>query len=162
DEANQVTGSNATATFKDHDTTNVGRIARLYLARIGHDLGGFYMFHNFGSVKGCDRYQLSYLYELDAIREAQAGNFPSWADVSGTATRLDQAKATLQTHSCSPPAPQPILDGTAGSGGGGGSGVSAQQAHTYTQAGHFTARVTVSDGHASSNATIAVDVATPG
>jgi hypothetical protein len=60
--ANQLTGSTAKASFTEKSTNQVSRLARLYLARIGHDLGGVYTFNDVDGMELCDRYDLAYLY----------------------------------------------------------------------------------------------------
>src|SRR5262249_27255743 len=142
-EANRLTGSHAIASFKDHGTRDAGRLARLYLARTGHDLGGIYLFHDVPPVTGCDRYQRSWLYLTDAVGEWTLGASPDWPVLSGTQGKIDEANAKLAAHGCTTPAARPLLDGD------GTTPPPADHAqHTYAGAGNYTARVTVSDGHA--------------
>jgi hypothetical protein len=140
----------------------VSRLARLYLARSGHDLGGLYLFNEMPDATGCARYQRGYLYYNDGAREASVGGFPDWNELSGNKARIADATAKLNQQKCAIPPLRPILDeitgGGGGGGGGGGSTEPASLTHTYSKPGNYTAKVTVSDGISASTATVAVVV----
>lgn len=164
-QANTLTSSTATATFSEKSTNKVSRLARLYLARSGHDLGGLHLFNEIPGLVGCARYELAFLYYSDGARQASTGGFPDWNELSGNKNRIADARTKLTQQKCAIPPLRPILDeitdGSGGGGGGGGSEEPAALTHTYDKPGTYHAKVTVSDGTQTSTATVEVVVLDP-
>src|SRR6185436_3331655 len=68
---------------KAHGTTRIDRVARWYLQKIGHDLGGVYLFHSLG-LGTCERYATSLQYSRESAAQARAGGFPKLPSLNGT------------------------------------------------------------------------------
>ena len=152
----------APAAAREGSQDRVNEVARLYLMRIGHDLGAIY-FNNTAAVHQvtdlCVRHGRAYLYHADAVRQAAAGGFPGRTGPPPGGTNIqglrDQAKAELQRLRCAVPPEENKLEVDASPS----TPVSPSIGHTYVRPGSYTARVTVSDGKATSTATAVVNVA---
>ena len=57
-------------------TNRIDRVARWYLQKTAHDLGGIYLFHDIGDVTGCDRYAVALQWSRESVTQAVAGGFP--------------------------------------------------------------------------------------
>ena len=130
-------------------TNDIGRVANWQLGKIGHDLGGIYLFHSVG-LSTCDRYATSLEYSWESAKYYTAGGFGSLVPVNGTGENIDSAQAALAQRGCAVPAPRPMF--TAGAGAG------SVVEHTYAAAGVYTARVTVSDGASRDAASVVIRV----
>ena len=149
-----LTAVTAKSPFSAHDgaLTRIDQVARYYLMKVGHDLGGLYLYNgsNVHGLSGCDRYATSYLYSLESEKQADLGGFGGISQSNGTAGNLSEAKTKLTGLGCDIPAYRPMFhDGSTPASG-------PTATHTYAQAGRYTARVTVSDGVLSSSATVQV------
>jgi PKD repeat protein len=135
-------------------TNRIDRVARWYLQKIGHDLGGIYLFHSVG-LSLCERYARSLQYSRESAAQAVAGGFPQLPSVNGTDDNIAAAVEKLLDRGCPVPAPTPMFSPRMGGG--------PVVTHTYGTAGTYAARVTVSDGRqtASATVTIAVGQTTP-
>ncbi len=136
-------------------TSRIDRVARYYLQKIGHDLGGIYLYHSVG-LATCERYATSLQYSRESAAQAVAGGFPKLPSLNGTNDNITAAISKLQSNGCSVPAPAPAFPLPAPLPG-------PKITHVYDGAGSYVARVTVSDGNAqaSATATIVVGNGTP-
>lgn len=134
----------------------IDRVARWYLQKIGHDLGGLYLAHAVG-LSNCDRYGNSLLYSLESASQAKAGGFPDLPALNGTSWNIGRATEKLRAAGCAVPAARSMF----------GPGQPREReddgftaTHTYTRPGRYTATVTVSDGTNSDTASVTIDVQT--
>ena len=126
-------------------TSQIDRVARWYLQKIGHDLGGMYYNHALGLSK-CEQYATSLQYSRESAAQATLGNFPSLPALNGTDENIAAATQALRDAGCGVPAPVamfPVDPPTPGS----------RVTHVYRGAGRYTAKVTVSDAARRATAT---------
>ena len=135
---------------KVKNVNRIDRVARWYLSKIGHDLGGTYMYHSFG-LSICDRYSMSLQYSREAAAQAAAGGFPSISAINGTNANIATAIAHLKQANCPVPPGAPMFGAEVEPAGG-------TAGHTYANAGIYTATVTVSDGTTSASASVTITV----
>jgi PKD repeat protein len=158
---NALTGVTSTSPFSAHNGSlkTIDKVSRYYLMKIGHDLGALYLY-NSGAVHGisdnCTRYQTSYLYTLDGIKQAELGGFGSIVNSNGTAENKSEALAKLKSCKCEVPSYRSMF--TRPGTGDRGAPTAAKAQHTYDMPGTYTVKVTVSDGTSQSTATLAVVV----
>ncbi len=149
-----LTSNTAKGTVSEKGTTEIDRVARWFLQKIAHDVGGIYLWHAM-SLDACGHYALAYLWSMESKAQAEAGGFPSLPKSNGTLGNIKRSTDKLAQNGCAIPAPTPMFVRTAAETAVAGSAMD----HVYTKTGTFTARVTVSDGTQSAQAsvTIAVD-----
>ena len=158
---NALTSVTSSSPFSAHNGSlkTIDKVSRYYLMKIGHDLGALYLY-NSGAVHGisdnCTRYQTSYLYTLDGIKQAELGGFGSIVNSNGTADNKSAALAKLKSCKCEVPAYRSMF--TRPGSGDRSAPTPASVQHTYATAGSYTVKVTVSDGTSSSTATLVVVV----
>lgn len=133
-------------------TSRIDRVARWYLQKIGHDLGGVYLFHSVG-LSTCERYATSLQYSRESAAQARAGGFPKLPSLNGTDENITAATAALQGAGCAVPGPAPAFPLPAPSPG-------PKLTHVYDAAGSYVARVAVSDGKQQTSATVTIVVGT--
>ena len=144
-----LTGITTAGPITVGSTNRIDRAARWYLQRIGHDLGGLYLFHSVG-LGTCQRYATSLQYSRESASQAVLGGFPQQPDLNGTSANIADATQHLIDNGCSVPAPQPMFVASGGA--------AARITHTYAAAGRYVAQVAVSDGTARATASVAVTV----
>jgi hypothetical protein len=134
-------------------TDRIDRVARWYLQKTAHDLGGIYLFHDVGDVTGCDRYAAALQWSRESVTQAVAGGFPDLPADNGTNNNIDKALEKLAANDCDVPDPMPMLPPP-----GELPKTGAVVEHVYEQPGIYTARVTVTahDQHATAEVTITV------
>ncbi|MGQ0824533.1 MAG: FG-GAP-like repeat-containing protein [Actinomycetota bacterium] len=154
-----LTGITSNAPFTDSNFRRIDQISRLFLMRIGHDLGALYLYNDADvhDLDGCARYAFAYLYSRESEEQARLGGFPGRTDANRTAENVGEAKLELQRRKCTVPAYRPMLPV-----GPGAPTTGARATHTYGRAGTYSARVTVSDGTATDTATVQITVREPG
>jgi PKD repeat protein len=130
-------------------TDRIDRVARWYLQKIGHDLGGIYLFHSVG-LSTCDRYARSLQYSRESVTQAVAGGFPLLPGLNGTDDNIAEATTKLLARGCAVPAIVPMFSPR--------SAGDPVVRHTYVTAGTYTARVTVSDGRQTATASVTIAV----
>jgi hypothetical protein len=136
-----------------HGTDRIDRVARWYLQKIAHDLGGIYLFHEVGGVAGCERYATALQWSRESVSQAVAGGFPNLPDLNGTSADIDRALARLADGRCDVPAPMPMLP-PPGELPETGAGIE----HVYDTAGVYRARVTVTAGGKRASAEVTITV----
>jgi len=94
--------------IKQQGTKRIDRVARWYLQKIGHDLGGVYLYHSVG-LSTCERYGTSLQYSRESAAQAKAGGFPKLPSLNGTDENIASATADLQASGCAVPAPAPAF-----------------------------------------------------
>ena len=134
-------------------TNRIDRVARWYLQKIAHDLGGIYLFHDVDDVTGCARYTASLQWSRESITQAVAGGFPDLPAANGTTNNLAKAQKKLTDAGCEIPPPTPMLPPP-----GDVPETGAVIEHVYENAGVYVARVTVSTGSASASAQVTITV----
>ena len=77
----------------------IDRVARWYLQKIAHDLGGIYFYRDLG-YDTCGRYALSYLWSQESKTQAIAGDFPELPKLNGTNGNITKARTKLERASC--------------------------------------------------------------
>jgi PKD repeat protein len=134
-------------------TDRIDRVARWYLQKIAHDLGGIYLFHDIGDVKGCERYEAALQWSRESVTQAVAGGFPDLPASNGTTANINRALDKLADRSCDVPDPMPMLPPP-----GELPQTGAVIEHVYQRAGSYRARVTVTAAgkHATADVTITV------
>lgn len=151
----------------------IGRVARWYLQKIAHDLGGVYLWHSLG-LGNCDRYGTSLQYSRESATQAVAGGFPDLPSLNGTSWNIDKATGKLQSSGCAIPDPKAMFgSGRAGGGTDGGTGGgtgnpgpgssdgTGLKSHTFVVPGRYTATVTVGDGTNTAQASVTIVVNDP-
>jgi PKD domain/FG-GAP-like repeat len=140
-----------------HRTDRIDRVARWYLQKIARDLGGIYLFHHIGEVKGCERYEAALQWSREAVTQAVAGGFPDLPDSNGTGANIDRALRKLEDGRCDVPEPMPMLPlpGELPETG-------AVVTHVYERAGSYRARVTVTAGGKQASAAVTITVGDDG
>lgn len=133
-------------------TNRIDRVARWYLQKLAHDLGGMYLSNGVGT-SGCDRYTTSLQYSQESRAQAVAGGFPSLPVLNGTDGNIKRATQKLQQSGCPIPPATPVFARAMA--------VPATNAlvhHQYLNEGTFVARLTVTGngGSASVEVTIVV------
>ncbi len=133
-------------------TNRIDRVARWYLQKIAHDLGGMYLSNNVDK-SGCDRYVAALQYSQESRAQAVAGGFPQLPVLNGTDGNIKRATQKLQQQGCPIPPAGPVFARTMA--------VPATNAvvhHQYLNAGTYVARLTVTGtgGTASKDVTIVV------
>ncbi len=142
---------------KQKGTNQIDRVARWYLQKIAHDLGGIYLYRNVGGTD-CERWGTSLQYSRESAAHAVAGGFPALPAANGTNGNIKKATQKLTKGKCTIP-PAAALFGRAAAAPATGAVVQ----HEYLHAGAYTARVTVRSGgkQASAQVTITVGDDTP-
>jgi hypothetical protein len=148
-----LTSNTAKGTVSKRGTTQIDRVARWYLQKIAHDLGGIYLSNSLG-LDACGRFALAYMWSMESKAQAVAGGFPELPKLNGTNNNITKAKHKLDDNGCEVPIGTPMFMRTSSLTLPAGSTAE----HVYTRAGTFTARVTVSDGTDTAEATVAVEV----
>lgn len=133
-----------------HGTNQIDRVARWYLQKIAHDLGGIYLFHALG-LSPCAQYGASLGYSRESVTQASAGGFRWLPSLNGTFVNLDAAKARLTAAGCPIPVPTPMFAVPV-------AGAGATATHVYSTPGQYTALVTAHDGVATASATAIIVV----
>jgi len=136
--------------IKQQGTKRIDRVARWYLQKIGHDLGGVYLYHSVG-LSTCERYGTSLQYSRESAAQAKAGGFPKLPSLNGTDENIASATADLQASGCAVPAPAPAFPRPVPFPG-------ARLTHAYTNAGTYVANVRVSDGVLQTSASVTIVV----
>jgi hypothetical protein len=149
-----LTTNTANGTVSKRGTTQIDRVARWYLQKIAHDIGGIYLWHDLG-LDTCGHYALAYLWSMESKSQAEAGGYPELPKLNGTLGNISRATTKLQRGGCTMPSPRPMFLQTAAAMAVAPSVVE----HVYTRHGTFTARVAVTDGveTATAQATITVE-----
>jgi hypothetical protein len=148
-----LTSNTGTGTVSKKGTNRIDRVARWYLQKIAHDLGGMYLWHDLG-LDACGHYGLAYLWSMESKSQAEAGGFPELPKLNGTMGNISRATNKLTGASCTIPTPKAMFVTTAAAMVAAGSTVE----HVYTRPGVFTARVSVSDGVEQADATVTITV----
>jgi pectate lyase len=148
-----LTSDTSNGTVSKRGTTQVNRVARWYLQKIAHDLGGIYLYHSMG-LDTCGQYALAYLWSMESKSQAEAGGFPELPKLNGTTNNINRATTKLQRAGCGIPPASPMFGSTASALMAGGPTVD----HVYTKRGTFVATVTASDGSQSAQAHITITV----
>lgn len=141
-------------------TKRIDRVARWYLQKIAHDLGGIYLYHSLG-LEPCAQFGLSYLWSSESVAQAVAGGFPELPKLNGTNGNLKRALTKLSRNACAIPDPEPMFGGAAAAEvvvAASTIGGRAVVEHVYTRRGSFTARVVASDGGHTAEATVTIQV----
>lgn len=152
-----LTSNTGTSAVSKKGTNQINRVARWYLQKIAHDLGGTYLWHDMG-LDACGHYGLAYLWSMESKSQAEAGGFPELPKLNGTMGNIGRSTKKLNDAGCTIPSPTSMFVGTAAAMAAGGPSV----AHVYTREGTFTARVSVSDGTDEANATVTIVVGSGG
>lgn len=134
-------------------TDRIDRVARWYLQKLAHDVGGIYLFHDVGSATGCARYVASLQWSRESVAQAIAGGFPDLPDANGTSNNLSRALQKLGGLGCEVPANAPVLPAP-----GELPETGAVIEHVYERAGSYTARVTVRAGTRQATAALTIVV----
>ena len=90
-------------------TNRIDRVARWYLQKTAHDLGGIYLFHDIGDVTGCDRYAVALQWSRESVTQAIAGGFPELPADNGTTDNIAKELKKLADGDCDVPDPMPML-----------------------------------------------------
>jgi hypothetical protein len=146
-----LTSNTGTGTVSKRGTTRIDRVARWYLQKIAHDLGGIYLWHDMG-LEACGRYALAYLWSVESKSHAEAGGFPELPKLNGTLSNISRATTRLVGAGCPIPTPTAMFRTTAPAMLAAG----PVAEHVYTRPGMFVARVTVSDGSERTQAAVTV------
>jgi hypothetical protein len=133
-------------------TKRIDRVARWYLQKIAHDLGGIYLFNDV-DLTGCDRYAASLQYSRESKAQAIAGGFPKLPDLNGTAGNIKKAEQKLRDARCAIPPEHPVFASTVAVPAAG-----ARTEHEYLNAGTYTAEVKVTAGGQTTTATVTIVV----
>jgi hypothetical protein len=136
--------------IKQQGTKQISQVARWYLQKIGHDLGGVYLYHSVG-LSTCERYATSLQYSRESAAQAKAGGFPKLPSRNGTDENITSATTDLQAAGCAVPGPAPMFPLPVPLPG-------ARLAHVYGAAGTYVAKVRVSDGLLQASATVSIVV----
>ena len=136
--------------IKQQGTRQISRVARWYLQKIGHDLGGIYLNHSVG-LSTCERYASALQYSRESAAQAKAGGFPNLPSLNGTDDNITSATADLQAAGCAVPAPAPVFPRPVPLPG-------AKLTHVYGAAGSYVAKVRVSDGLLQASASVSLVV----
>ena len=134
-------------------TNRIDRVARWYLQKTAHDLGGIYLFHDIGDVTGCDRYAVALQWSRESVTQAIAGGFPELPADNGTTNDIDKELKKLADGDCDVPDPMPMLPPP-----GQLPKTGAVVEHVYQQQGVYTARVTVTAGDEQATAEVTITV----
>ncbi len=145
-----LTGVTINGPIKEHGTKRIDRVARWYLQKIGHDLGGIYLYHGVG-LSTCERYATSLQYSRESAAQARAGGFPKLPATNGTDGNIADATLDLQAAGCAVPAPAPAFPLPAPAPG-------PRLTHVYDGAGTYIANVRVSDGGQQATAAVTIVV----
>ena len=148
-----LTSNTANGTVRKRGTNRIDRIARWYLQKIAHDLGGMYLYNDLG-LDRCGHLSLSYLWSMESKAQAEAGGFPELPKLNGTLGNIKRVTTKLNDSGCPIPAPTPMFLGTTAAMTIAG----PRTEHVYTLHGTFTARVTVSDGTNQAQAELVITV----
>jgi hypothetical protein len=148
-----LTSDTSNGTVSKRGTTQVNRVARWYLQKIAHDLGGMYLYHSLG-LDTCGQYALAYLWSMESKAQAEAGGFPELPKLNGTLGNINRATTKLERAGCGIPPVAPMFGSTTSALLVGGPTVE----HVYTRRGTFVAKVTASDGAQSAEARITITV----
>ena len=148
-----LTTDTSIGTVSKRGTRQIDRIARWYLQKIGHDLGGMYLYNSLG-LDACGHYALSYLWSMESKAQAEAGGFPELPKLNGTMGNIGRATKKLTGAGCTIPEPTPMFARTASAM----ILATPTMEHVYTRRGSFTARVRVSDGTQQADAQVTVTV----
>ena len=148
-----LTSNTANGTVSKRGTTQINRVARWYLQKIAHDLGGIYLWHAMG-LETCGQYALAYLWSMESKAQAEAGGFPELPKLNGTLGNIKRSTDKLTKNGCAIPTPTPMFTTTASEMAYAG----PVMEHVYTRTGTFTARVMVSDGSESAEAEVTISV----
>jgi hypothetical protein len=85
-------------------TNRIDRVARWYLQKTAHDIGGIYLFHSLG-LASCERYTLALQYSRESATQAVAGGFPLLPGLNGTDDNIAEATKRLTSADCTVPPP---------------------------------------------------------
>jgi PKD repeat protein len=118
-------------------TSRIDRVARWYLQKIAHDLGGMYLFNDIDK-SGCDRYAAALNYSRESEAQAIAGGFPSLPALNGTLGNIKKATQKLTQAKCPIPPAGPVFARTVAI-----PATNAVVDHHYLNKGSFVARLTV-------------------
>jgi len=141
-------------TVTKRGTNQIDRVARWYLQKIAHDLGGMYLWHDVG-LDTCGHFALAYLWSVESKTQAEAGGFPELPKLNGTNGNIARASSKLTKAGCTIPAPASMFASAAAAEMAPGGAVAE---HVYTRRGTFVARVTVSDGLQQADASVTITV----
>ncbi|MCW5891705.1 MAG: VCBS repeat-containing protein [bacterium] len=133
-------------------TNRIDRVARWYLQKIAHDLGGIYLFNDVDR-SGCERYAASLRYSRESKAQAIAGGFPKLPELNGTVGNIKRAEQKLRDGRCAIPPEGPVFASTMAIPAAG-----ARADHEYLNSGTYTARVTVTAGGQSTTASVTITV----
>jgi hypothetical protein len=137
----------------ERGTNAIDRVARWYLQKIAHDLGGIYLYHDVDRA-GCERYTASLLYSWESVNQAVAGGFPGLPRDNGTTGNIDRALKELADHGCEVPSPAPMFPIAEAP-----APAAASVEHEYVAAGTYDATVAITDGMALATAKVRITVA---
>ncbi len=132
-------------------TNQIDRVAEWQIGKIGHDMGGIYLFHSVG-LTTCERYAASLQYSRESAAHYTAAGFADLVPVNGTGANIDAAKQKLTANGCGIPDPVPMFPTT----GDGARGPTVD--HEYVNVGTYTATVTASDGTHTASASVLIMV----
>jgi hypothetical protein len=148
-----ITVVNAPGPITTHGTNRIDRVARWYLQKIAHDIGGIYLFHDVGDVKGCERYEQALQWSRESVTQAVAGSFPDLPAANGTTANIARAIDQLNKKRCDVPDPEPMLPPP-----GELPETGAVVSHVYEESGVFRARVTVTANGKRASAELTIGV----
>lgn len=133
-------------------TNRIDRVARWYLQKIAHDLGGIYLYNDVDR-SGCERYAASLRYSRESKAQAVAGGFPKLPELNGTVGNIKRAEQKLREFGCTIPPDGPLFASTIAVPAAG-----IQAEHEYLTPGTYTAQVTVTAAGVSATASVQIVV----
>jgi PKD repeat protein len=133
-------------------TNRIDRVARWYLQKLSHDLGGMYLSNGVGT-SGCDRYATSLQYSQESKAQAVAGGFPSLPALNGTEGNINKATQKLKQSGCAIPPAGPVFARAMAVPASG-----AVVQHQFLNAGTYIVRVTVTGGGGSASTEVTIVV----
>jgi pectate lyase len=138
---------------KERGTYRIDRVARYWLQKLAHDLGGIYLWRDLG-LETCERYETSLQYSRESAAHAKAGGWPGLPSENGTNNNIGKAQDRLRQHGCSVPAPAALFAMAAATTPAAGPVVE----HDYLTDGIYEARVTVRAGERTVSASVTIRV----
>jgi hypothetical protein len=135
---------------KQKGTRRIDRVARWYLQKIAHDLGGIYLHRDLG-LDSCEQAALALQFFRESVRQAELGGFPALPASNGTLTNITRATKELQAHDCPVPDPDAMFPEDVVVAG-------PVVVHEYTTPGTYVARVAVGDGRSTASAVATIVV----
>jgi len=138
---------------KERGTYRIDRVARYWLQKLAHDLGGIYLWRNLG-LPVCERYETSLQYSRESAAHAKAGGWPNLPKENGTNGNIGKAEGKLRSNKCEVPVPAALFAMAAATTPARGPILE----HEYLNDGIYEARVTVRAGDKTTTASVTIRV----